>query len=48
MKVEDCLIEVNRKKISIWYNECYSKGRDQSLSKYLFTASVLLVTWSFS
>jgi len=23
MKVEDCKPEVNRKKISIWYNECY-------------------------
>jgi len=43
LKLDACLAEVNRKKISICYNECY-KTCDQSRLKYLLTASVRLCT----
>ena len=47
LKIEVCLFDGNREKISICYNERY-KRKDQLRLKYLFTASVRLCTCSFS
>src|SRR5206468_3779838 len=35
LKIEVCLFDGNREKISIWYNECYSKKRSASVEIFV-------------